>query len=101
MLLRPHLSTVCAQDVRSSRLHRLPLSLSTVTAITEVHAGPQYLLLQLSKVSHRSAVQGRNRDCTPDRVPCADAPAASQAEEEANQKRWKESGGGVGPMDQW
>lgn len=30
-----------------------------------------------------------------------DAPAASQAEEEANQKRWKESGGGVGPMDQW
>ena len=26
---------------------------------------------------------------------------ASKAEEEANQKRWKESGGGVGPMDQW
>ncbi len=27
--------------------------------------------------------------------------AASKAEEEANQKRWKESGGGLGPMDQW
>ncbi|KAL3160573.1 hypothetical protein ABBQ32_010511 [Trebouxia sp. C0010 RCD-2024] len=30
-----------------------------------------------------------------------DVPAASHAEEEANQKRWKESGGGVGPVDQW
>ena len=45
--------------------------------------------------------QGRSRAYIPDRMPCADVPAASQAEEEANQKRWKESGGGVGPMDQW
>ena len=31
----------------------------------------------------------------------AAAPAASEAEEAANNKRWQESGGGLGPADQW
>ncbi|DBA89283.1 hypothetical protein WJX77_002609 [Trebouxia sp. C0004] len=61
-----------------------------------LHKRPQNSSLFRGAQSSRSA-SGRDKH----QIVRAGAKAATKAEEEANQKRWKESGGGVGPMDQW